>query len=150
MVGAAVNSDDYRTRSRRGANAFVLFTIGAALSGLAGCGNSSETSSRVWGAAEVRSCLEQSGASVSDNDPAYALGDTSAGTFQVGVDGDYADVALAASEKNAAETEKLAREYLETFGANGSGAHHHGNVAYWQLDETDAPIRAIEACLTDE
>ncbi len=43
---------------------------------------------------------------------------------------------------------ELARGMLESFGVDGDGSHHRGNVAYWQLDESDAPTRAIEACLS--
>ncbi len=119
---------------------------------LAGCGSSSSASSdhrSVWTATAVQLCLEQAGASVNNNDPTFVVGDSSAGTFQVGIDGSYADVAFAADESGAEETEELASGMLESFGVDGDGSHHRGNVAYWQLDESDAPIQAIEACLNE-
>ena len=82
-----------------------------------------------------------------ENDPGYVDGDASGGTFHVEVDDDYATVAVAASERNAAETARLAQIRLDSSGSTGYLARHRGNVAYWQLDESDAPVRAVEACL---
>ncbi len=78
----------------------------------------------------MRSCLEQPGITVLDSDPTYVVRDTSGGTFQVGVGDSYADVAFAASEVSAADTEEKAQGMLDALGAKGDLAFHRGNVAY--------------------
>jgi hypothetical protein len=116
----------------------------------AGCGHGDTAphgNSDVYTALAIRSCLESSGVTVLANDPDYVDGDASGGTFHVEVDGDYATVAVGASETNAAETARLAHAALDPSGSTGDLARHRGNVAYWQLDESDAPMQAVDACL---
>jgi hypothetical protein len=123
------------------------------LSLAAGCGGGGSSSGgggsdQTYVASAVRACLEQAGVTVLDSDPAYVVGDTSGGTFQVGVGDSYADVAFASSEASAADTEEKAQGMLDALGAKGDDlAFHRGNVAYWQLDESNAPIKALERCL---
>jgi hypothetical protein len=112
----------------------------------AGCGGGSQGTARVYEASTVRAYLESKGVTVLESDPAFVVGDTLGGTFQVGVGDNYADVAFGANESKAAETEKLARSMLESFGAEGD-ARYHGNVAYWALDESNDPVDAVEQCL---
>ena len=118
--------------------------------GHCGCGDgdtAADGNGSVYTAPAIRSCLESAGVSVLENDPDYVDGDASGGTFHVEVDDDYATVAVAASETDAAETARLAQIRLDSSGSTGELARHRGNVAYWQLDESDAPVRAVEACL---
>ncbi len=113
-----------------------------------GCGG--DTSRAVGGrydAKLLRFCLTEAGAGVFDTNRAYVVGDTSGGTFQVEADGHFATVAIAANEAGAAKTERLAQADFESYGGSGDVAHHRDNVAYWQLDESDAPVKAVEACL---
>ena len=105
-----------------------------------GCGGgSSAEANRTHDPAALRSCLEQVGASVADNDPAY-LGDPTQDTFQVGLGGGYADVVVGADND---EAKRLAEGGF----ASLSDPIIDGNVAYWKLDETDDPVDAISNCL---
>jgi hypothetical protein len=113
-----------------------------------GCGGGeSRELGNTYNGSLLRSCLKAAGARVLEGDPAYIAGDASRGAFHVGVDESYATVAIAVSEEAAAETERLAQVEFESYGGTGDGAHHRGNVAYWRLDESDAPVRALEKCL---
>ena len=117
------------------------------LLGTTGCGGETSPVGGSYSAGLLRLCLTQAGVSVFDANPEYVVGDTSRGTFQVVVDGNFATVAIAASEAQAAKTERLAQAEYESYGGSGDVAHHRGNVAYWQLDESDAPVRAVDKCL---
>ena len=131
---------------RRIGSASCLLLLAAA-----GCaGGATRDPGSTHDASLLRECLRAAGASVQKGDPAYVVGDASQETFHVGVDGSYATVAIAVGEAEAAETERLAQEEFESYGGEGDGAHHSGNVAYWQLsdeDGSDAPVRTVEACL---
>jgi hypothetical protein len=126
-------------------------SILAVVCGLAsGCGDvkAEKAPPHRFVAGDVRACLESSvGVVVIESDQASVAGDISGGTFQVRLRGAAAELAFAANEEGAANTAAAARGLLATFGAHGNRAHHLGNVAYWQLDDSDAPIRPIEKCL---
>jgi hypothetical protein len=114
---------------------------------MAGCGASSESGADVYDATSIKACLRAADAAVADGSDEYIAGDASGGAFHVQVAGDYATVAIAVSEAGAIETARLAQRELESLGRPGELAHHRANVAYWQLDETDAPVRAVADCL---
>ncbi len=115
----------------------------------AGCGGgTSHGSGGFYTAASIKKCLvESAGVKVWPNDAHYVDGDASGGTFQVVVERAWATVAFASSEVNAAKTEYRAQKMLGRIARVGDLAHHRGNVAYWQLNESDAPVRAVEHCL---
>jgi hypothetical protein len=117
--------------------------------GCGGRGSADESGGGVFSAAAVRSCLVAAAADVLENNPDYVDGDASSGTFHVAVDDNYATVAFAANETNAVETARRAQQELESGGDAGELVHHRGNVAYWQLDESDAPVRVVETCLEE-
>ena len=120
-----------------------------AATGCGGGGSADESGGGVYSAAAVRSCLVAAAADVLENNPDYVDGDASSGTFHIAVDDDYATVAFAANEMNAVETARRAQLELGSAGDAGELVHHRGNVAYWQLDESDAPVRVVETCLEE-
>ena len=118
---------------------------------ISGCGSdASGENGGFYTAASIRACLLDADAVVAvlQNSPQFVEGDASGGTFHVLVDRRYtATVAFAASEAGAIETARLAQLDLESYGETGDIARHRGNVAYWRLEESNAPMRAVETCL---
>ena len=127
--------------------ALLVFSLLMAASGCGGAATVDNGEVGVYRAGPIRSCLEDAAALVLANSPAYVAGDASGGTFHVTVDGDHATVAFAATEGRAENTARLAQIMLAKLGKGDHVARNRRNVAYWQLDETDAPVRAVEACL---
>ena len=84
---------------------------------------------------------------VIESDQALVAGDISGVTFQVRLRGAAAEVAFAANEKGAANTAAKPPAACWRHSALTVTVRITLATSYWQLDDSDAPLRPIENCL---